>query len=41
MFVDVGLLIDNSSAETPYRLVQLWEHGKLRARPSEDPDPDT
>jgi predicted ABC-type ATPase len=34
-FVDVGLVIDNSSAEYPYRLVELWEHGELRSDPSE------
>jgi predicted ABC-type ATPase len=34
-FVDVGLVIDNSSAEDPYRLVELWEHGELRSDPSE------
>jgi predicted ABC-type ATPase len=39
-FVDVGLLIDNSSAETPYRLMELWEHGELRSEPTEDSDLD-
>ena len=39
-FVDVGLLIDNSSAETPYRLLELWEQGELRPHPGEDPGPD-
>jgi predicted ABC-type ATPase len=39
-FVDIGLLIDNSSAETPYRLMELWEHGALRSRPGKDPGPD-
>ena len=27
-FADVGLLIDNSSAEAPDRLVELWEYGE-------------
>jgi len=39
-FVDVGLLIDNSSAETPYRLLQLWERGELRPAVEEDPGAD-
>lgn len=26
-FVDLGLVVDNSSVDTPYRLVSLWEHG--------------
>ena len=38
--VDVGLLIDNSSAETPYRLLQLWERGELRPAVEEDPGAD-
>ena len=39
-FVDVGLLIDNSSAETPYRLLELWERGELRSPPSDGSDAD-
>jgi predicted ABC-type ATPase len=39
-FVDVGLLIDNSSAETPYRLLQLWERGELRPTAEDDPGAD-
>ena len=39
-FVDVGLLIDNSSTETPYRLQELWEHGALLSYADEAPDPD-
>lgn len=31
-FVDVGLLIDNSSVEIPYRLLECWECGTLRYR---------
>jgi predicted ABC-type ATPase len=38
--VDVGLLIDNSSAETPYRLTEVWEHGELRPDLPRDPDED-
>lgn len=34
-FVNVGLLIDNSSAEHPYRLTELWEHGELRSNHDE------
>ena len=37
-FVDVGLLIDNSSAEAPYHLVELWENGELRNEPAEGSD---
>jgi predicted ABC-type ATPase len=37
-FVDVGLVLDNSSAEAPYRLVELWERGELRFGPIEDAD---
>jgi predicted ABC-type ATPase len=37
-FVDVGLVLDNSSAEAPYRLVELWERGELRSGPSETAD---
>jgi predicted ABC-type ATPase len=37
-FVDVGLVLDNSSAEAPYRLVELWERGELRSGPSEATD---
>jgi predicted ABC-type ATPase len=29
--VDIGLVIDNSSVETPYRLVELREHRELRS----------
>jgi predicted ABC-type ATPase len=39
-FVDVGLLIDNSSAETPYRLLEVWECGELRSRPDAISDAD-
>jgi predicted ABC-type ATPase len=39
-FVDVGLLIDNSSAESPYRLTELWEGGELRSHLAQDPDAD-
>jgi len=39
-FVDVGLVIDNSSAETPYRLMELWEHGELRNGLTEGSDSD-
>jgi predicted ABC-type ATPase len=26
-FVDLGFVIDNSSAQQPYRLIERWEHG--------------
>jgi predicted ABC-type ATPase len=39
-FVDVGLVLDNSSAEAPYRLLELWEHGELRSGPIEETDAD-
>jgi len=39
-FVDVGLVLDNSSAEAPYRLLELWEHGELRPGPIEATDTD-
>jgi predicted ABC-type ATPase len=39
-FVDVGLLINNSSAETPYLLVEIWEHGVLQPQLGENSDAD-
>jgi predicted ABC-type ATPase len=39
-FVDVGLLIDNSSAKAPYRLVELWVHGAAQSRAHKDADAD-
>lgn len=35
-FVDVAMLLDNSSARTPYRPVATWRAGRLE---SESPDP--
>ena len=39
-FVDVGLLIDKSSAGAPYRVVELWMHGELRSPAHKDADAD-